>query len=175
MRLVSRFTLIFLVCMGLAFGTAPSAKANGSNWWHSSTQPQRDQYILNQGASAVGSYGGQCKAWVQNVVYAASGNHVWLPLNQASPNNYMWAYDPNNHASGACMYIEYAPVGWIVQMRLSDGTAHTAIVAGKSSTTITFLDSNWQHDETVRYHTLTYTQFYNMLASTWSFTVYHVQ
>ena len=165
------------VAIGVNAADAPSAHAYGTNWWHSLSQQQRNQRIVDYANRDVGKWGGQCKAWVQGrVVFDASGGHVWLPLNQPPPNDWMWYNDANGHAVGMSMPIENVQVGMIIQMKLKSGSPHTAIIAGKSSTGVTFIDSNWStnNDEIVRVHSMTFSQFYGMLQSPGSYSVYYI-
>ncbi len=166
--------------MIVAFSFVSNSYANGTNWWHNLSQYSRNQLIVDKGAKYLGQNlgnpNGQCKYWIQNfVVNLASGNHVYLPSNALYPNDYYWNNDPNGHAVGMSIPLQYAEVGWIVQFRIAGKYyPHTAIIAGKSPDGVTFLDSNWLLDTTVRTHFVSYTDFYNMLESPGSFTIYYI-
>ena len=150
-------------------GSIP-AFANSPSWWDDSIdQNRRNQEIVNASYRDLGKYlgsdAGQCKVWIQSVVRYASLNHVSLPQNAGSPNDWYWQSDPYGHAVYMNMPLEYANVGWIVQMRLRGGTSHTFIIIGKTSSGVNVIDSNFVAQFTVGTHFITYTQFYGMLES----------
>lgn len=123
------------------------AEANGSAWWETLSQTQRDLYITERAWQDNGkkfdSWSGQCKVWVQDVVRYASLAHVMLPLNNPAPYDWYWQYDPDGHAIGMSMPIENVTLGRIVQMKFkSTGIPHTVIVVGKDASGVTFLASN---------------------------------
>jgi hypothetical protein len=154
--------------------TAGPAEASGTNWWHSLSQQSKNQLIVDRARQDVGQWGGQCKEWIQGtVVWQASGYHVWLPLNQPPPNDYMWY--PDSHTVGRSALLEWTQVGEIIQVRWGSGVPHTAIISGKTSTGVMLIDSNWSNgDGMVREHFLSYSAFYSMLGSSGSFTVYYI-
>lgn len=63
----------------------------------------------------LGKWGGQCKRWVQDVVYAASGNMVRVPTTRSSPYDYMW--NSGAYVVGMSTNIRNVKPGWIVQMK----------------------------------------------------------
>jgi hypothetical protein len=130
--------------------------------WNSLTQTQRNDEIVNAGTPDIGKYGGECKTWVQNLVYATSKYQVWLPSTE--PNNYMWQY--SNNVVGVNMPIQYVQVGWILQLKLkSTGGPHTAIVFAVQSGGVWLLDSNWDLDGIVRLHYMTFATFNNTFSA----------
>lgn len=163
-------TIISLVAITLLWGGVATAHQTKS--WHYLTQSQRNWYIIDSAWQDLGKVGGQCKAWVQNVVYRASAYHVWLPPNNYSPYDYYWQYDYNGHAIGMSMPIEYVQPGYIIQMRLKSGTPHTAIVYNIGPYSITFIESNWFQDETVHVRTLDFSTFRSQVSA---YTVYYVK
>jgi hypothetical protein len=107
--------------------------------WHGLSQAARNQAIVDATAAwGNGSWGGQCKVWVQNVVNAASGASGLIPTNNGSC---YWNYGP--YVVGRSGSIQTANPGEIIQMTLTSGGPHTAIVVSKGSYGITFKESNW--------------------------------
>ncbi len=150
--------------------------AHGSSWWHGLSQMSRNQAIVDATAPWMGGYGGSCKDWARTVVQTASKYHVAIPSTKAAPDDYRWEYDPNRNVitDSMCRLLENAPTGWIVQMKLRSGMPHTAIIAGKMSQSVLFVDSNWDLDGRVQTHLMSYSDFYNKLWRTWSYTLYYV-
>lgn len=155
---------------------------SSSHWWHSMTQSQRNSLIVNRAYQDLNiQVGKSCKEWIRDVVLESSGWHVTIPSNQPAPNDYMWYSDPTGQVVGMSMPIENVAPGHIIQMRLSSGWPHTAIVASKTSTTVTFIESNWDStpsinsDAVVRTRTITFLQFYSKLQNSGSYSVYFVQ
>lgn len=162
-----------VVLMTVGMFTAGQIRANGNVWWENSlNQTQRNQAIVSAAWPYIGQHGGQCKEWVQNVVWVASRNHVWLPLNAAAPNDYYWQYDYNYHAVGMNMPIENVKPGYIIQMRMRTGIPHTAIVYAVGSTGLAFIESNWFKDEMVHVRTINFSTFRSEVAN---YTVYYIQ
>lgn len=158
---------------------SPASYASGTNTWHSMAQWQRNQAIVNRAYQYLNiNVGIQCKEWVRKVVKEASVNHVTIPATSPAPNDWYWQSDyPYNNVVGMSTLAEYMQVGWIIQMRLSTGIAHTAIVVGNNGYGITLIDSNWfstSAPNTVKTHFLTYTEFYSKLAFSSSFSVYYI-
>ena len=155
--------VLFFVC-----GVQASAQS-----WASLTQAQRNQAIVNEANSwSDGTQGGQCKVWVQNVVWAASGATVWLPTNA---DNCTWNYSV--HVVGRCALLGSVSAGEIIQMQLSSvngGGPHTFIITANNGSSITVKESNWcsGNCEKVDTRTLTYQQFYDMVGC---YSVYYVQ
>ena len=102
--------------------------ADGSSPWHNLQQWERNQKIIDSSYQDINQWGDTCKVWMQNLVYRASGNHVWLPLNDSS-NVWKWQSDTHGHIVYVNEYssipIENAQVGWIVQMKMAAGNPHT--------------------------------------------------
>lgn len=178
-RAVLLTIVIFFSFIGLAPADTPW---NSTYWWHTMTQSQRNAAIVNRANQYLNQWVGlSCKEWVRKVVYEASGNHVTVPPTSPAPNDYMWQSDPSGQVVGMSMPIENVSVGHIIQMRLSSGWPHTAIVTAKTSTSVTFIESNWDStpgdnsDAYVRTRTLTFSQFYSKLQSSGSFSVYFIQ
>ena len=125
----------------------PSAKtfADGNVVWTGLTIQQKKTAIINNALSyAIGSFGGECKVWVQNVVYAAS-NHVLLPQNNPAPYDYYWQTDYHYHVAPQWgRTIENVERGDMVQMHLTNGYPHTIIILYNDvvSGTIKFRESN---------------------------------
>lgn len=115
------------------------------------------------------------------MVYGASGDHVRIPSTRSSPYDYMWDYDTSGQVIGMSMPIENVIPGYIIQMRLASGWPHTAIVTAKTSTTVTFTESNydstpWNNsDAVVKTRTVTFAKFYSQVQGGSSFTVYFIQ
>ena len=146
--------------------------ADGNVVWEGWSQAERNRRILDYAVSDLGkNVTLSCKRWVQEtVVFLASQKHVWLPLN-SSPD-YTWEYDPHQHAISMSMPIESAQPGNVVQMHItSTNLPHTAIVYAVSSSGLTFIESNWNWDTTVRLRTIT---FSNFKAQVTGYTVYPI-
>lgn len=90
----------------------------------------------------------------------------------------MWQYDPSGQVIGMSMPLQNVSVGQIVQMRLVSGYPHTAIVYGKTSSGVVFVESNWDStplvdsDAYVRTRSVTYAQFYAQVSA---FSVYDIK
>jgi hypothetical protein len=114
--------------------------------WHDLTQAQRNQAIVDEANSwNNGDDGGQCKVWVQSVVYDASDDTVWLPTN----NGYC-SWNSHTYVVGRSQDIVYVLPGEIVQMQLSSAYGsgpHTFIVVSKGLYGITVKESNWCADD----------------------------
>ncbi|MDO8537093.1 MAG: hypothetical protein Q7R94_02510 [bacterium] len=154
--------VMFLVC-----AVAP-ARAQ----WHNWSQGQRNNAIVSRALTQNGAYTGvQCKEWVQNVVYSASGGAVWLPLNQ--PNLYQWYPSPNVWAVPYCPSIYSASPGSVIQMKWNS-TPHTAIVYSTTGSGMWWIDCNWNHDTRVTMHFVSYSQFMSATSNSF-YTVYYVR
>lgn len=138
--------------------------------WRALTQSARNQAIVDRTFQDLGkNVGIECKPWAQRVVSQASTNVATLGLTVTSPTNqtlnpWGWGLEqPHAYTVGVSTGIQNVQPGWIVQMRvpLSGGgiTPHTAIVLGRSSTEISWIESNWRHDTTVRIRTQTFDEF----------------
>ncbi len=106
----------------------------------------------------VGKQGGQCKAWVQNVVLNISGNHVLLPQNRSNSLSgypWLWKDDPTGHtiSKGKVDFTKLI-AGDIVQEKFHNqsGTAvgpHTYIVLRNDASDLLVIDSNRANTEKV--------------------------
>ena len=155
-------------------GLPEIAFAYGVNSWHRLTQADRNQRIINTAYQDIGRKLGECKPWIRDVVRHASQDHVIIPSTVSPPNDWYWNSDPYNHAIGFSARLEDIPVGNIIQMRLKNGTPHTAIVAARTRDGVKFLESNRFNDITVRLQPITYKQFYDGLGPARLFSVYYI-
>lgn len=121
---------------------------------------------MNTGLSDLRSHGGQCKEWVRDIVKRASKNAGGpqrnIPPNKPRPRDYAWINDPNmSWVIGLSAPIQNVSAGWILQLRMFNGTPHTFIVSDITSTHVKMLDSNWSsnNDEIVRNHDMSFTTF----------------
>lgn len=136
--------------------------------WHALTQAVRNQAIVNKTYQDDNKdVGLNCKEWVRKVVYDASKGLVSIP--STASNLYTWL--PDNNVSGRSGLIQYARPGEIVQMLLSSGIEHTAIVLAVAPTGVTFIESNWNNDETVHTRFVTFTKFKSQVRS---FSIYNI-
>jgi len=154
----SKFSLIapVLVCLTLV-ATATAAIAG----WHGLSQSQRNNHIVTRASRDLGrNVGVECKEWVRNVVRGVS--NVNIPSNA---NNYTWSTVSSNHC---VRMLKPFPISWvqrgqIIQMewRSRSGTIypHTATVLSNNGTTMTWIDSNWLGDTTVRTHEVSVRNF----------------
>ena len=144
--------------------------------WHGLSQSQRNSRIINRADNDIGDYTGQsCKEWVRDVVEDASDGLVTIPSTRS--NNYQWYSHPY---VAPCLHpfpINWVQPGQIIQMRWTNNngttTPHTAIVLSKTSSSMTWLDCNWQGDEVVRTHSMTFNYFNNHVGS--YYTVYEIR
>ena len=140
--------------------------------WKALSQASRNQLILDRTAQDIGNNVGiECKPWASKVVNEASTGVASLTQTVTSPTNmttnaYGWGlYQPHTYTVGMSVDIRNVQPGWIVQMRLHNPTTHafisphTAIVAGKTSTGVTFVDSNYVGTNTVGTHFMSFTDF----------------
>lgn len=155
----SRLAVSTLVLFGIVCTAAGMPLM--ANLWHGLSQSQRNAEILDVALDQVGNYTGlQCKHWVQEVVFEASDGAVYPPTNK---NNYTW----NSHSKVRTLPkpfpINAVQPGHIIQMQWKNrnGTVypHTAIVKSKTSTKMTWVDCNWNGDETVTTHSVKFTDF----------------
>lgn len=179
---IVRIKVLFLTLASLLMLSSANVFANGNVWWESLSQSQRNQQIINGARLDLGktfdSWNGQCKVWVQNMVYylSVSQKHVWLPPNASPP--FYWQIDPYEHAASLIKPIEYASPGEIVQMMLKPayGELHTAIVESNDYYTtgkITFIESNWPNGSySVKRRTITFAQFRDQVSY---YTIYQIQ
>jgi hypothetical protein len=139
-----------------------------ANDWHTWTQAVRNQAIVNRTYQDNNKYVGlNCKQWVRKVVYDASKGAVSIP--STASNLYTWV--SNNNVAGRSGLIQYARPGEIVQMLLSSGIEHTAIVLAVAPTGVTFIESNWDNDEVVHTRFVTFSKFKQQVRS---FSIYTI-
>ena len=163
----------------------PAAPAALSTSWHALSQSQRNQKILDRAykdlGKNLGDPAGQCKTWVQAVVYGASGGKVYPPKTDMKHKD-RWIDDPENTDSeyciGRCGPITSARPGEIVQVRWKENyvdpplNLHTFIVVSVSASTITVIDSNRKNKTTVRDEPLNIDEF---KANADSFSIYYIR
>ena len=160
--IVATMFLVLFVSVGSAFAG-----------WHEYPQWQRNQMIVDRTYQDLNQYVGQsCKVWVQTVVGSVSGGLVYPPQNATYPCS--WRTD--QAGSPYCVddgdSIQNASPGEIVQMILTNGKEHTAIVLGISSGGITFVESNWEDDEYVHVREETINEFNSHVSC---YSIYHIE
>ncbi|MEY3784419.1 MAG: hypothetical protein RLZZ230_741 [Candidatus Parcubacteria bacterium] len=149
--------------------------------WSTMSQAQKNIAILSYAMTFTnGTYGGQCKVWVNNVVKGVSGKT--LPATAASPYDYKWLVS-SNVIKRTIAHSGLMAAGDIVQMKLlSNGIPHTAIVIGVyqgAPGEISFIDSNWfgykgsDYVERVYVHTMTIPDFNKKVGT--QFSVYNIK
>lgn len=151
--------------MGEQTGTAsqPVTTAD-TNWWRGMSQALRNWAIFwraNQdlSVSSPSHQGFNCKEWVRKVVLDATHNVVTVP--STKDNNYQWNSSPNVEVRAN---IYSVGPGDIIQMNRKTGP-HTAIVYSIDGTTVTWIDSNWNLDNTVTMHSETIAHFLSAVTS----------
>lgn len=170
------------------------ATGNSYAGWHELTQAERDQRILIQArldeGMYLGSVDGQCKIWVAEIVRRAAalegtdltlgGTQQSIPLNQASPMEYLWEVRSDVSGVTALSLTSLTP-GQIIQLRVwykldhSTGIGpHTLIVTSNDTANqvLNVIESNWSVAYTVAQRSISYTTFNTYLASSGSYTVY---
>jgi hypothetical protein len=169
MKLVKLLAVILLIGL-ITFNFVPIKKAYAS-WWHDLSDSQRNSLILGEAQYEVGGTGGQCKTWIQNLVYYVSGSDLWLPSTVTDGgDSYYYAKWVNNQGGSPYCYVAwqgtlYCPAsfenhglqpGNIIQFRhdASGITPHTAVIEEISSNSLQVIDSNWLSDGVIRRHTI---------------------
>lgn len=140
--------------------------------WHNRSQNERNQAIILRAYQDNGNYVAQnCKQWANTVVLSASESCMSLPTTAAPPNDWYW--NANQFVEGRSGLIEYAKPGEIVQMKLTSGGPHTAIIYNLTSTHVTFIESNWCTPpcNIVNTRTLTFSTFYGQVSN---YTIYRI-
>ncbi len=183
--MLKKFFVVVAVAMACMLGGETTARAQPyqppGHWWHNvMNQYGRNQQIIGRALAQNGQYTGvECKQWVQNVVYSASGGTVWLPQNRPDWMGWYWSewaqplwYIPYNGPSYA------AQPGNIIQMRWRNNNGsvlpHTAIVLSNNWSGMQWIDCNWSNgDRTVRVHYVSHDQFRQAVG--WNCTVYEVR
>lgn len=125
--------------------------------WNQMTQAEREWQVVQVAILDQGKIGGQCKVWVQDVVWRASGRQVWLPANAGSGSTYGITWESSPKVVGQSGGISGARVGQIVQMRIRTNlgvTPHTAIITRIGSSDMEWIDSNWVGPNKVGTHTM---------------------
>ena len=151
-----RFSPLVVAVTVLAVSAATFASMRPG--WHSYSQSQRNQLIVNRAYAQNGQFTGQsCKEWVRTVVYSASGQAVWLP--STVPNNYQWYPSSDVYTVPYCPSIYSAGPGAVIQMVSTSGTPHTAIVTSTTGSGMNWIDCNWNRDMRVTTHYISYSQF----------------
>ena len=125
-----------------------SETASAGGWEYVMTQAGRNTAIL----AVANTYNGrvlnpnpQCNGWVAQVVLSASSaNGTPMALPKTLSDGWEWEYSPFvfDRKSIGVTPQQFQP-GNIVQMRLKNGTPHTAIVKSISSSGITWLEENY--------------------------------
>ena len=155
--------------------------------WHDTTQADRNQRIVNQAQHDLGLVGGACKIWAYDVVRVASNLAggpavpVFLPATDNNSNGYAWLNDGTGYevSSGALAPSSMVP-GMIIQMRIHTASntyaPHTTIVLSNSVGTqqLTFIESNYNGDYTVKIRTTTHAAFLASIEPTSHYTVYTI-
>lgn len=130
---------VFSACATDADEEDVSETSQALTGWHDLSQAARNQAIVDYTANwANGAWGGQCKVWVQSVVNGASGISGLIPTNNGTCS---WNY--GQYVVGRSGTIQSVVPGEIIQMTLTAGTPHTAIVIAKGPSGVTFRESNW--------------------------------
>lgn len=160
-----KFALAASVVLCLAFVTAATAAV--MTGWHDLTQSQRNRLILNRANQDLNrNVGVECKEWVQDVVYGASNGAVYPPQNR---NDYTWQTHRYVYRYPHPFPISWVEPGQIIQMRWRNRNGatypHTAIVLDKTSSSMTWIDSNWNRDTVVKSHVVTFRDFDRQVGS----------
>lgn len=149
--------------------------------WHTQPQLDRGMAVVNRALVDNGHLVGvSCKKWAQNVIFSASSGHVWLPLNENPPYDFMWKYDSTGHTVPLGIPIQDAQIGDIVQMKLTSGGPHTAIVVAITSTYLIFAESNWdstpdiENDAYAHLRLVTFSKFYSEIYGGGSYMIYRI-
>ena len=128
--------------------------------------------IANKALCSVGGYGGQCKAWVQQLVWNVSGIYVfsycsadswwpkrWLPSNLPSGSGWYSASFANVIASGtrglsgAWWLLKPGNVVQFTHSAITGRiTPHTIIIQQTSSSGFWVVDANWASDGKIQRH-----------------------
>ncbi len=147
----------------LAGGAALLLKPKGADPampWPGYTQAERNRLILNRAGQDLGRrVYRNCKEWAYDVVASASGGVVYLPTTTSGGLGYTWNYSSDVAGYDTCKPLEQAQEGEIVQMNWKLSyispvtgqywTPHTAIVFGKDSSGVMFIESSWYENGVV--------------------------
>jgi hypothetical protein len=175
-----RLFVVFVTCLvGVCVSNETQAQTTyDKTWWHSMLNDSgRNSLILRNAQNYYdGQYGGQCKVWAQNVVYAASRKVVWLPQNDPYCD-WRWLASANVVATYSDRWdgVPWWP-GQIIQAQVrtaNGGTSpHTMIVVAVNASSITVIESNWRGDERVRRRTASWADFKRPIVH---YTIYQVK
>lgn len=134
-------------------------------WWHGLSDGSRNFLILQQALREEGTYGGECKAWVRNLVYKYSVSRavVWLPANDPV-YSWRWQWSPNVQAlysdrwDGVPLYPGQI-IQAVVRTRSGATLPHTMIVGSANWYSITVIESNWNGNGMVWRRTASWPDF----------------
>jgi surface antigen len=155
------FRRIISVVSLFLFGQTTYAQSPSYVWHEMFSQSQRNSAIVHRAQMHIGDYGGQCKVFVQEVVWEASNGVVWLPQNHPS-RLHRWKSSPDVRrvSTDSCRNLK---PGQIIQAELrargGGSLPHTMIVEQFSSNSITVIESNYQNDGRVRRRTTSRSRF----------------
>lgn len=175
--------VLTLVCaFGFLGNTKTEAQVYGPYaWWHYQLPQGGRNYFIWLTAQSVpnSTYGGQCKEWVQNVVWRASYGTVWLPQNNPYCD-WMWYWSNDveivaeDRWDGVPMYS-----GQIIQAQVRYShwpytSPHTMIVDWANANYISVIECNYGAGNSLRVsrRTVTWAQF---RANTIHYTLYNVR
>lgn len=157
------------------------------------TEDQINQKILTGAIKQIGWNGGQCKAWVQNLVPQVVSGRVIGPNDTSNPSSdyyrarwspagsvrVVWQLYPKNYCITS--FPSSLKAGQIIQLRwrstvpwpCCQNGPHTAIIKSVSTTNMEWYDSNFnpKKPETVSLHPFTMAQWQKYVAA---WTVYQV-
>lgn len=143
------FAVLALTIVSMSTDMCFAQSYTSFGWHNILTQAGRNAAIRTAAEKYPnGAYGGECKMWVQNVVWTASGCNVWLPANSFTCE---WAWMPSQWVETvACDEWNGVPFypGQIVQAQVRTSTwpftsPHTMIVLAADATSITVIESNY--------------------------------
>jgi hypothetical protein len=162
---VIRAVVLSFVLGSLAMANKASAQASGFAWHFILTDAGRNYWILGEAQSYPdGAYGGQCKSWVQQVVWEASDYNVWLPQN--SPGcDWQWNWSPNVQAIASDRWDGFPLLaGQIIQAQVRYSqwpytSPHTMIVVNANAQNITVIESNYSSPLRVQRRTVSWNDF----------------
>lgn len=165
----------------LAFGRVSHAQSYYFQWHYLLNQWGRNNAIISTAQFVPnGTYGDQCKIWVQNVVWNASSRTVWLPQN-SSNCDWMWNWSPDVEIVASDRFdgsVWFSP-GQIIQAQVRYSqwpytSPHTMIVAWADSNYISVIESNYGPGNELRVNRRTVT-WRNFWANTIHYTLYNVR
>ncbi len=164
----------------LVFSRQSQAQSFYYQWHYLLTQAGRNNAIYWTAQSVPnGTYGGQCKVWVQNVVWNASNRTVWLPTNSSNCDwMWNWSSDVEIVAQDRWDGVAFRP-GQIVQAQVRYSqwpytSPHTMIIAWADANYVSVIESNFGSGnyERVNRRTVTWAQFKSSIIH---YTLYNVR